>query len=357
MSAPKWLPGFAYQLSTQAPERVQLEFYEVYPPLGLEVNYTPLTGFYSSTPFSLELWREDEDSPIRIVYGVPNRGALKPLEQAYPGALIRPLEGPAEPGFIRQLPETPVFFSAELAHALPFTFFEPDYGAFLNRLAAAMTGPCWVQAVWALRDWAFMAEEAAMRLSAWIQSVEEGSIAVAPDVSALSSAMLGHTRLPQIRVEREESPQKASTVYQIGRKIAQEYFAKAQSTPILLHIRGLLVPGYAYPSFDAAFSSVRVHWDMLVDVPVRDPRALRWMRARALPDVSEQLKWHAEGGFLCEWGKGRELVAGLCVTPEELPVFIGLPTDPSLPVKWTRKPAIPRAASALEEEEGLSLWC
>lgn len=352
---PKWFPGFQYCLETQTPEKAMLQFYECFPPLKPpRIAFEPLFSFYSHASFSLEFWRESADEPVRIVVGVPNRSALKPLGQAYPGVQFQPLGGKAEPSFIRSLEQPPVFFSAEHAHALPFVQYEPDYNAFLNRLIAAMTGPCWVQAVWALWNWTLHAEEAAMRISAWIQSVEEGSVAVAPDVSVFASAIMGQVRLPQARVEREESPMKASTLYQIGRRIAQEYFQKAQSTPLLLHIRGLLVPGHAYPAFDAAFTSVRVHWDMLVDYSLKDPRVLRWLRARALPDVSEQLRWHAEGGFLSEWGEGRELISGLCLTPEELPVFIGLPADPSLPVRWTRRPGIPHAAA--EEEEGIALW-
>ncbi|MEM2189615.1 MAG: hypothetical protein QXG35_09860 [Nitrososphaerota archaeon] len=124
--------------------------------------------------------------------------------------------------------------------------------------------------------------------------------------------------------------------------------------PIILHVRGLLSPGYDWSGLEAAISSIKLELDSLCAYPFRDPRALRWMRIRGVPDPTYFLDLHARGGFLKPWGRGRELIPALCVTPHELPAIIHLPTEPSLPIEYARTPPLPPPQA--EEKEGLNLW-
>lgn len=357
-NAPKWIPAWRKNIEENAGlvSSLPLRFFEVHPPLECEAEYAALQALFSQNPTALELIREDYRSPIKIIVGATSEAALQPLKQAYPGAQLRPA-GFAEPRFVRSLAEQPIFFSVEQLHSLPFVHVRPGQeGQLMNRLCAALTGPSWIQLVWAVYDWTWYAEAAAWMIEDWMLKAKQPPPTLKADKINVPTPV-GSFPFPIVRVERsaEPNPLEASTLFQEGRRLASMYREKAQSTPLILHVRGLLVKGYDWSMLEAALASVELELDCLTAIPVEDPRALRWMRLRALPDPSFFLRLHAEGGFLREWGRGRELVPALCITPRELPAFIHLPSDPSLPVEYARTPMMPRAPR-VEEEEGLELW-
>lgn len=84
---------------------------------------------------------------------------------------------------------------------------------------------------------------------------------------------------------------------------------------------------------------------------------IRWLRSRALPNPAKLLEMHAKGGFLRDWGKGRELLPDLCVTSEELPILVHLPQDPQLSgvVEYSRSGGLPSPAE-MKGRVGPVLW-
>lgn len=365
MSLPKhfgaWSAYFGVDLSSYPSPSF---FYEVQPPLGVEPRYKPLMSFYSGSARCLELWWDGE--LVRIILACETPAAVQPLRQAYPGAAfldVQPpswteLQGGKNHGFT---------FDVELSHSLPWVWTAPGQeGLLIDRVISALSGgypPAWVQFAWMRWDWTWLAEEAAIRWQSHVEQVEAGEVRVDEEALAESFArsMMGHIVSPVPRLKRERSVNAAGTVYQLGAKIAQMYREKAHSTPLILHIRGAVaaeLPGDVKLLADAlasAFESVDFQLDALMVIVYHDRRALEWMERRALPDPTPFLELHAQGGFLCDWGEGRELVPTLCVTPQELPAFIHLPADPSLPVRYTRAAGVPFAFQP-PEEEGLELW-
>jgi len=336
-------------------------FYELSPPLGGKPLYKPLEALFSGAPRSLEIWWDGREA--RIVYACEAPAALQPLRQAYPGLAARLLPRP---------PEWPygecVFFDVELSHALPWVWVAPGQeGLLVDRVVAALSGgypATWVQLAFMKWDWTWLAEEAAIRWQSCVENAKKGRMALddAAAAEAFMKAVMGRQVVPFPRF-KVEAASSAATVYQLGERIAQMYREKAHSTPLILHVRGAVaispssIPGNAKVLEDllAAAFSVDFELDSPMVILYRDRRALEWMERRALPDPTPFLEMHALGGFLCEWGEGREMVPVFCITPQELPVFIHLPTDPALPVHYVRAPGIPIRVQPAEEE-GLELW-
>jgi hypothetical protein len=332
---PKYLPAFKAYME-QTPEKTPGILYEVFPPL--DPARKPVLAFLEALagpiPRTLEIWREP-DGKIRICVYVENETVLEIWKSAYPGCKFQKMEK-TEPEFVNTLKECPYFFSVEQGHALPFTFLDlKQAGTFIDHLIRLMNVPCWIQIVFQAYHWGDFAEEAA---TCWQQAVTELTEKKLAPKWEIKSGI-------DVRPSFEYAPASAkltsTAIVQLGPTIAEQYFEKSHATAgIILHIRGLVAEPTT--TLASAFSTVKINLDGLFAIEFRDARALRWMRARAIPDPAPFLTQHAKGGFLKEWGKGRELIPTLCLTPQELPIFVHLPTDPFLPVNYTREGSIPQ---------------
>ncbi|MDG6981811.1 MAG: hypothetical protein JRN51_11975, partial [Nitrososphaerota archaeon] len=107
----------------------------------------------------------------------------------------------------------------------------------------------------------------------------------------------------------------------------------------------------------SALAGVKMSFDYLALWLYADPRMLRWLRSRALPNPTKFLEMHAQGGFLREWGKGRELIPVLCATTEEMPILVHLPQDPQLSgvIEYSRAGGLPSPAEK-SVKAGPVLW-
>lgn len=335
---PKYRPSFKAYME-QTPEKTPGILYEVSPPLdpARKPVLASLEALAGPIPRTLEIWREP-DGKIRICVYVENETVLEIWKSAYPGCKFQKMEK-TEPEFVNTLKECPYFFSVEQGHALPFMFLDPKQaGTFIDHLIRLMNVPCWIQIVFQSYHWGDYAEEAAM---CWQQAVTEFTEKkLAPKWEVKS----GIDVKPSFEYAPASAKLTSTTIVRLGPTIAEQYFQKSHSPAgITLHISGLVAEPTT--TLASAFSTVKINLDGLFAIEFRDARALRWMRARATPDPAPFLTLHAKGGFLKDWGKGRELIPTLCLTPQELPIFVHLPTDPDLPIKYTRTGGIPQLIS------------
>jgi hypothetical protein len=144
-----------------------------------------------------------------------------------------------------------------------------------------------------------------------------------------------------------------------GRVIAKEYFAKGEGYPLIMEERGLVVgEEHSIDALLSVFGSVKTEGELDYPGlwPYYSPKVVRWLRSRGLADPSKELLMQAQGGLMQPWGFGRELIPALCLTPEELPVFVHLPLAHSLPVEYVRGKTLPSGTGLREGVEGPSLW-
>ena len=340
---PKWLPAFLYYVRNVTPPKQPGKCYKITPILdpSRQVDLKVLEALAGYTPRSLEIWKEN--GIARIIFYAENENVVKQLVSAYPGTKYQTIEE-IEPSFIKQLKECPVFFSAELLHALPFTKVAHKVGEFINDLIRILPDNSWTQIVFVAYDYNKLAEVSASKI---LETIKRWETMERPSLTeTILKRPKGKFAFGELKTEFKVGPPPelaASTIMQIGPKIAKDYFEKAHAPGIILHIRGLITQpiGTIAPAFD----KVKINFDSLFPIPFKDPRALRWLRTRSIPDPQPFLEFHAKGGFLKPWGKGRELIPVLCLTPQELPVFVHLPTDPNLPVEYTRATGIPTLIS------------
>lgn len=329
---PRYVGAWA-AYAREKPKPQRLKFYELHPPLTVKKRHkpdlSPLENVWTDEPSSLEYWADGES--VRIVFGARREAQLELFRETYPG--LRWVQ------MAQRLPawvagEPLVLFDFEQAHALPFLYFDTRQPGLANRLVASLTHRAFVQFVFASHGWTWFAEQAAMLMQT----------AIAEAHQAQHPAVLG------------------STLVKHGQRIADQYTRKGQSAPLILHARGFVhADDLDRCHLDAVFKSLRFEddFDTVIDfvpqVPPRDvPKLFKWIETRSIPNPDVFLELHARGGFMRPWGKGREFVPCFCLTPGELPLFLGLPTDPDLPIAWTR-PGLPRGIRRRGKKE-IKLW-
>jgi len=336
----KYTPLFLKMMANTKPEQSLGVLYRVYPPLDAKSDLRSLASFHSRFIRGLEIRRE-KNGEIELYVWVENEAALKTLESAYPGAKFEKSDK-LDPDFYRELDESAVCFFVVRNHALPWTIADADNRVtYVNDLIRNADVPCQIQILVQDYDWTGLAEEAAMKMQATIIKMKQGKTQLTFDPRQILTTELGKPK-PEIL---------GSTLVQRGPEIVEDYFEKAHGTPLILSIRGIVAQPTS--TLSSALTGIKLRNDSLIVVTSRDPRMLRWLRARAIPDPRPFLELHAKGGFLRDWGKGRELVPVECIVPSELVLYLHLATDPALPVKYTRTGAIPQLISTPSGFEGL----
>ena len=336
----KYTPLFLKMMANTKPEQSLGVLYRVYPPLDAKSDLRSLASFHSRFVRGLEIRRE-KNGEIELYVWVENEAALKTLESAYPGAKFEKSDK-LDPDFYRELNENAVCFFVVRNHALPWTIADSDNRiTYVNDIIRNIDVPCQIQILVQDYDWTGLAEEAAMKMQATIIKMKQGKTQLTFDPRQIFTTELGKPKAEIL----------GSTLVQRGPEIVEDYFEKAHGTPLILSIRGIVAQPTS--TLSSALTGIKLRNDSLIVVTSRDPRMLRWLRARAIPDPKPFLELHAKGGFLRDWGKGRELVPAECVVPSELVLYLHLATDPTLPVEYTRTGAIPQLISTPQGFEEL----
>lgn len=94
------------------------------------------------------------------------------------------------------------------------------------------------------------------------------------------------------------------------------------------------------PKLRGPFSSIGFVGDSLEYFDYPDLEiAYKWLENNTITSeyAVEILEKNANMWRNMKWGVDRDLVQFLCLTPDEFPVFVSLPTDPTLPIKYRRQ--------------------
>lgn len=334
-----------------------------------------------STPRSLELWKEPEEETVRLVATSTPQDLplfLGELSSAYPGMRTERLNH-AVPPWLQKVKECCqqgyglFMIDYEQDHALPFCAWDPLQPRRLVedtiRMCAATPGGIWMQIAYCAYNWSTFAEEGSVKMQTYVEMIEQGidvpKFARGPSVP-LGGGILPRVSipLPKVVMEHQDHPLKGTTLHEHGMQIAREYFQKGQKQGMIAVVRGAILS--AQPPEQFCTVHVRPSYDCLALYSYQDMRFMKWMIARALPDPTELLTLHAQGGFMTEWrawnqrkdgtveeGEGkRELIPALCLTPEELPLLVHLPTSPNLPIRYTRGTRLPQIAGGTQAPAG-----
>jgi hypothetical protein len=236
------------------------------------------------------------------------------------------------------------FFDFELTNQFNFTMLEPSQESVINKLIRAMTTSknCGIVIQFVFTrsiKWNPIAELASSKLSQYLQSVEEGTIKHV-------FTGIGHNFVPTIVPKTfPKTKELSSSLYQTGKKLEKVYHQKAQSVPITLSVRGVIIGDQndikpMAQNMEAAFSSIGFVGDSLEYFDYPDLEiAYKWLENNTITSeyAVEILEKNANMWYNMTWGIGRDLVQFLCLTPDEFPVFVSLPTDPALPIKYRRQ--------------------
>jgi len=334
IGAKDWLNVGAWSWSAdKQTEKLPLKLYELRPPIISlkQVNFRPLARTSGTVARSLEVWWDGEEA--RLIYAANSPAALDPLRQAYQGLEAEEIKE-SEPPWVKELEKPPLFFDLEQLHGLAFCRFIEDHrGELMDHVLGSLEGcaPAWLQIVSVAFNYSPYSEAFANTLDQIIQGVHTGH----------GSAMFSTKGIEKVRFE--PSPHETgSTIAKYGGLISKEAFEKGQLANAIVHIRGLVSdPSTADALSHALTAGVKISYDYAAALPYDDPRLLRFLRTRNLPDPSWPLANLAEGGFTGKWSnepkRGRRtLVPVFCAVLPELAVFNCLPTDPSLPVSYAR---------------------
>lgn len=336
----EWAGAFSRFFNIEPKRPESLVVFEIQPSLEAKAQGGIPASTYGR---SLEIWKEPgvKQASIIITTEQPDAGHYAAtIKSAYPGSVVRKIKE-TEPRWVRQLPDHVrrgikfLAFDVEQSHSLPFCQYEKSGGMFVDdviRSLGAETG-VWVQIVFidaTQFHYEFYAEATAMKMKEVQRVIQEGN-----------------ARFKGVRDPTD------STVFKLLPGISSEYFDYGQSPAVMVSVRGLILTPTGRVDLTPATSKIHISNDTLQVYSYPDIRMVRWLRTRCFPDPTDELRAHRNNGFLKEWGKGRELVPDLFVTPNTLNNFIHLPTDLALSglVRFTRGSAIPEMTT--EEKEGI----
>jgi hypothetical protein len=189
-------------------------------------------------------------------------------------------------------------------------------------------------------NWSEIARFAASKLAKYLRSVEEGkTMYFVSGFNKIYIPMISSGKIPKVN-------ELASFTYQVGKEIDVFYHKKARAQPITLAIRGMIVGTMndikaTIQNIMDTFASVRFVGDSLryFDYGVDHNIGLSWLENNTIGTNYAYEIFKNNGNMWSDmrWGRGRDLVPFLCLTYDEFPVFVSLPTDPNLPVSYRRK--------------------
>ena len=344
-------------------EKIPRSFVEVHPPFPSSQSKTKFKSAIGaiSAAQSIELWKEPDSETVRVIASSTPEAVeilVKDLETSYPGTRVAPIAD-TEPRFVSHSSElvkegyTAYFFDVEQAHALPGCAFDQGQPLeLIEGLTRVLRGRAgWVQIVWADYDWTHAIEAASIMFQRTVTEIRRGV-----KTTTMNFGGIGQNFVPKFEQSTRTDPHPAagSTIDAHGDQIAREYFERSQRHAAIVSVRGMILSHDPPEQLASALAGVKMSFDYLTPWFYADARMLRWLRSRALPDPSKMLAMHAQGGFLREWGKGRELIPILCVTTEEMPILIHLPQDPTLSgvVTYSRSGGLPTPAGHVQTQPG-----
>lgn len=310
------------------------------------------------TSRTVEYWKEADSQIIRTIVSSSQEDLpvfLAELQSDYPGLSYRLIEKPTSSfADLTKQGYTDYYFDAEQAHGLAGSLYDvTQLQTLMDGLARVLKGRAGcIQVAWCAYDWTHAIEAASIKMQQAVDEIRRGVTK-----ASMTFGGFGRNGVPRVgmKTETHTHPAAGSSIDVHGDRIAREYFEKGQKHPVIVSIRGVILSKDAPDQLNSIFSGVKIASDYIAPWFYSDPRMFRWLRSRALPDPARMLEMHANGGFLCDWGRGRELIPDLCVTSDELPLLVHLPQDPQLTgaIQYTRATGLPDVAPP--EKQGVVL--
>lgn len=335
-----WAGAFSRFFNIEPKKPESLVAFEIQPSLDAKVQGVIPASVYGR---SLEIWKEPGVKQVSIIGTTEHpdfNHYTSTFKSAYPGSTTREIRE-TEPRWIRQIPDYVqrgfrcVSFDIEQGHSLPFCKYGKPGLMFVDDVIRSLGVELgvWVQIVFidaTQFHYEVYSEKTAMKMQEAHRLIQEG----------------------RLRLKDTKDPTD-STVYKKLPEISNEYFDYGQMPAVMVSVRGLILTQDGRVNMTPATSKLHISNDTLQTYSYHDLRMIRWLRTRCFPDPTDELRTHQNTGFIKEWGKGRELIPDLFVTPDSLGNFIHLPTDLTLSglVRFTRGSAIPEMT--IEEKEGI----
>ncbi|WKT57922.1 hypothetical protein QVH35_11660 [Candidatus Nitrosotenuis chungbukensis] len=342
MPDPDYFGAGMYANYVSEPPDLEIIAYEIFP--TLKENNIPLSHIVTEAIRSFELYKHDDSDTIRLVIRSTLQdiqGYAKSLGLEYRDTGLKMLPILSESSSSNH---HAYFFDFELANQFNFTSLEPLQEPIINKLIRAMNTSknCGIVVQFVFTrsvKWNQIAKLTSSKLSRYLKSMEEG-------ITKYVFTGIGYNFIPTVATKTfPRTKQLSSSIYQTGKKLEEIYHQKAQSVPITLSIRGIIVGNQndfkaAAQNLDAVFSSIRIIGDSLeyFDYPDLDV-AYKWLENNTITSkyAVEILEENANMWNNMNWGIGRDFVQFLCLAPDEFPIFVSLPTDPTLPISYRRQ--------------------
>lgn len=340
----EYFGGGMYANYLYEPIERDMRAYEIFP--HLTNNSVSLNHIVTNVERSFELYKENKVERVRL--GI--RSATRDIDW-YAGSLgveytdtnrkIIPVFTPSESISNHKA----YFFDFELANQLNFTTFERGQESIMNKIIRVMsaTKNCSIilQFVFTRSiEWNKIAKNTASNLSQYLRTTEQRKI-------KQITRGLEHNFIPRLSPKTiSKIKDLSSSTYQTGKKIETAYHQKSNSTPITLAIRGMAIGDpdkveTAIQNISAVFSSIEFVGDALVCFyyNVDQDRGYKWIENNNISSeyTMEILQNNSNMWSDMRWGRGRDYIPFLCLTPEEFFVFVSFPTDSTLPLSYKRQ--------------------
>ena len=330
-----------YSNYSSIPRKHNMRAYEVFP--TLKDTYSSLQPIATDSPRSFELYKHSDNDYIQLVIrstvdDIESYAKLLNVDYKDTGLPIMPIMSAERLKNVKCF-----FFDFELEHQFNFSPVEQQK-PIIDRLIRAMNVKgCGILVQFLFTTnikWNSIASVTANALNQHLQKI---------GADKTKQTIAGFTKnfIPTIRTETTLDVRgRSSSVYTIGKKLSEHYTHKAQSTPISLSIRGMIIGeqnniDLAIKNIASVFTSVIFVNDFLkyCDYYVDSDLAYDWLLNNdiANDDAIRTLENNQKMWSDMRWGVGRDFVPFLCLTPEEFSVFVSLPIDPTLPVSFRRQ--------------------
>lgn len=325
------------------PEQVETKAFELFP--TLKDTSSSLAHIVTNAPRSFEICKELGTNTIRLVIrsikeDMDSYAKSLDAEHLDTGLKILPLtKQESAPNYKTH------FFDFELTNQFNFTTLESKQEPIINKLLRVIESytNCGIMIQFLFTrsiDWNDIAELTASNLSRYLKSVEK-------DKTKQSITGFGSNLVPLLSPEPSQKiDELSSSTYQLGKKLESSYHQKANSPPITLAIRGMIIGSKddikaAMRNMLAVLTSVRFIGDSLsyFDYEVEYNLGLDWLENNSMKTeyAYQILQNNVNMWADMRWGEGRDFVPFLCLSPEEFSVFVSLPTDPNLAVSYRRQ--------------------
>ncbi len=340
---PDWnyFGGGMYSNYFSIPQRRNMRAYEIFPPL--KEKQASLEHIVTDFPRSFEIYKHIDSKLVRFAIRSTSDDIIfyaKTLNVDFidTGLSMLPIVSRRS----SQSDLSCYFFDFELENQLNFTMADPQQEPIINKIISAMNTNCGIMIQFlfttAIR-WNKIANITAVNLDKYLQKIDAGK--TKQIITGFRGNFVPHTSIRTV----PDIDGRTSSSYTIGKRIEKYYHQKANSVPISLAIRGMIIGKNddiisTINDISAVFRKIVFFDDYLryCDYVVDPDLAYEWLLNNqiASEDSIKILENNQRMWSNAKWGIGRDFVPFLCLTPAEFSLFVSLPTDFTLPISFRR---------------------